>query len=151
LISDFFCSSRHTVVTVISALSLLVGASVVEFSGGDPVRHAALAAWVPLVVAAIAFARGWCAPGDAVGFFSEMVLVGLKAASRSTLRARSFPSCSASNGGMETSERTARISSRFIAHLGETHPIPLLVGIALLTGLVAGKLRMKNRPVACSR
>jgi len=49
-----FCSSRHTVVTVTSALSLLIGASIGAMSGGDLVHHAALAACVPLIVAAIA-------------------------------------------------------------------------------------------------
>src|SRR5205085_8341144 len=43
LVFWIFCSSRHTVITVTSALSLLVGASVAELSGGDPARHAALA------------------------------------------------------------------------------------------------------------
>src|SRR5499426_550696 len=50
-----FCSSQQTVITVTSALSLLIGASVGEWSGGDPAKHAALAAWVALLVAAIAF------------------------------------------------------------------------------------------------
>ncbi len=50
LIFWLFCSSKHTVVTVTSALSLLVGASVGELSAGDPARHAALAACVALIV-----------------------------------------------------------------------------------------------------
>ena len=44
LVFWLFCSSRHTVVTVTSALSLLIGASVGDLSAGDPARHAALAA-----------------------------------------------------------------------------------------------------------
>src|SRR5678815_5128498 len=44
LVFGFFCSSRHTVVTVTTALSLLTGASIGAMSGGDPTRHAALAA-----------------------------------------------------------------------------------------------------------
>src|SRR4029453_12007854 len=50
-----FCSSRQTVITVPSAVSLLIGASVGELSGGDPARHAALAACVAVMVASIAF------------------------------------------------------------------------------------------------
>src|SRR6186997_1135533 len=41
LVFWIFCSSKHTVVTVTSALSLLVGASVANLSAGDPARHAA--------------------------------------------------------------------------------------------------------------
>src|SRR5215831_20715706 len=44
LVFWMLCSSRHTVVTVTSALSLLTGAAVAEMSVGDPARHAALAA-----------------------------------------------------------------------------------------------------------
>ena len=50
-----FCSSRQTAVTVTSAISLLVGASLAEIAGGDPARHAALAAGTALLVAVIAF------------------------------------------------------------------------------------------------
>ena len=74
-----FCSSKHTVVTVTSALSLLIGASVGELSGGDPSRHAALAATVALLLALTALAAWLLRAGTAVGFFSETVLVGFKA------------------------------------------------------------------------
>src|SRR3954466_4378041 len=36
------CSSRHTAITVTSAISLLVGTSIGDLSGGDPSRHIAL-------------------------------------------------------------------------------------------------------------
>src|SRR3954454_19491119 len=50
------CSSKHTTVTVTSALSLLIGASVAEFSAGDPGRQAALAAAVAVLVGGLLFA-----------------------------------------------------------------------------------------------
>src|SRR6266511_5665388 len=37
-----FCGSRHTVVTVTSAISLLVGASLGEITGGNTMRFSAL-------------------------------------------------------------------------------------------------------------
>ena len=39
-----FCSSRHTVITVTSAISLLMGATLGEISGGDTTRFGELAA-----------------------------------------------------------------------------------------------------------
>src|SRR6188508_284485 len=39
-----FCSSRHTAITVTSAISLLVGVSLADVAGGDPSRFAELAA-----------------------------------------------------------------------------------------------------------
>ena len=51
LVFWLFCSSRHTVVTVTSAISLLVGASLGEIAGGDTTRFGALAAGTALLVA----------------------------------------------------------------------------------------------------
>src|SRR5690349_9607044 len=79
LVFWLFCSSRQTVITVTSALSLLIGASVGELSGGDPARHAALAAAVCIIVGIIGIAAWLVRAGNAVGFFSETVLVGFKA------------------------------------------------------------------------
>src|SRR6516165_2705343 len=50
LVFWLFCSSRQTVVTVTSALSLLTGAAIGELAAGDAPRHAALAACLALMV-----------------------------------------------------------------------------------------------------
>src|SRR5688572_33063976 len=49
-----FCSSRHTTITVTSAISLLIGSSLGEISGGDTSRFGALAAATAVLVAIIA-------------------------------------------------------------------------------------------------
>src|SRR3982751_228705 len=54
LIFWLFCSSRHTVITVTSAISLLMGSSLGALAGGDPSRFGVLAAGTALLVAAIA-------------------------------------------------------------------------------------------------
>src|SRR5205814_500397 len=55
LVFWLFCSSRHTTITVTSAISLLVGASLSGIAGGDTSRFSALAAGTALLVALIAF------------------------------------------------------------------------------------------------
>src|SRR3954451_14122090 len=55
LVFWLICSSRHTVITVTSAISVLSGASLGETSGGDVSRFGALAAGTALLVALIAF------------------------------------------------------------------------------------------------
>src|SRR5256886_11974800 len=50
LVFWLFCSSRRTVITVTSAISLLVGASLGSLAGGDPARFSALAAGTALLV-----------------------------------------------------------------------------------------------------
>src|SRR5262247_3867590 len=52
LVFWLFCSSRHTAITVTSAISLLLGTSLAELSQGDAARHAALASATALMVAA---------------------------------------------------------------------------------------------------
>ena len=73
-----FCSSRHTAITVTSAISLLVGASLAGISGGDPMRFGALAAGTALLVALIAFLAWFAKAGSIVNFISESVMVGFK-------------------------------------------------------------------------
>ena len=54
------CSSRHTTISVTSAISLLIGSSLGSLSGGDPARFGAMAACTALLTAAIAFAAWLC-------------------------------------------------------------------------------------------
>ena len=145
LVFWLFCSSKHTVITVTSALSLLIGASVGELSGGDPTRHAALAAGVTLVVAVIAIAAWLVRAGNAIGFFSETVLVGFKAGLALYLASTQLPKLFGFKG---THGDFWERSAYFITHLGDTHQMSLLVGVAALSILIAGKLWLKNRPVA---
>src|SRR5262247_2717710 len=44
LVFWLFCSSRHTAITVTSAISMLIGASLGEIAAGDTTRFSALAA-----------------------------------------------------------------------------------------------------------
>lgn len=145
LVFWLFCSSKHTVITVTSALSLLIGASVGDLSAGDPQRHAALAAAVTLMVAAIAFAAWLVSAGNAIGFFSETVLVGFKAGLALYLASTQLPKLFGFKG---THGDFWERSAYFIAHLGDTNRVSLLVGVSALLVLVAGKLWLKNRPVA---
>ena len=55
LVFWLFCSSRHTTITVTSAISLLTGASLGGIAGGDTTRFSALAAGTAVLVALIAF------------------------------------------------------------------------------------------------
>ena len=145
LVFWLLCSSRHTVITVTSALSLLIGSSVADLSAGDPARHAALAACTTLMMASIALVAWLFRAGQAVSFFSETVLVGFKAGLALYLASSQLPKLFGFKGGHgDFWEKTGH----FFGHLGETHEMALLVGGAALVVLIAGKLWLKNRPVA---
>jgi SulP family sulfate permease len=145
LVFWIFCSSKQTVITTTSALSLLIGASTGTLSAGDPERQAALAACVTLMVAAIALAAWLVRAGNAIGFFSETVLVGFKVGLALQLASTQLPKLFGFKGGHgDFWESTAH----FVRHLGDTHGVSLLVGVIALATLLAGKRWLKNRPVA---
>ena len=145
LVFWLFCSSKHTVITVTSALSLLVAASVGELSAGDPSRHAALAACLAIMMEAIAFLAWLVRAGSAINFFSETVLVGFKAGLALYLASTQLPKLFGFKG---THGDFWERSAYFLEHLGETHQTALIVGAAALAVLIAGKLWIRNRPVA---
>jgi SulP family sulfate permease len=145
LVFWLFCSSKHTAVTVTSALSLLIGASVAELSGGDPARQAALAAAVAVLVGGLLLAAWLVRAGNIVGFFSETVLAGFKAGLAFYLASTQLPKLFGFKGAHGDFWENG---AYFLRHLGDTHITALLVGSAALVCLIAGKLWLKNRPVA---
>jgi high affinity sulfate transporter 1 len=145
LIFWLLSSSRHTVITVTSALSLLTGAAVADLSAGDPARHAALAACLALMVGVIGIAAWAVRAGSAIGFFSETVLVGFKAGLALYLASTQLPKLFGFKG---THGDFWERSGYFLSHLGDTHRPALLVGVAALAVLIAGRWWLRNRPVA---
>jgi high affinity sulfate transporter 1 len=145
LVFWLFCSSRQTAVTVTSAISLLIGATLADIAAGDPVRHAALAATTALIVAVLAFAAYAIRAGAIVNFFSETVLVGFKCGVALFLASTQLPKLfgfASSHGDFW--ERIGH----FLRGLGETNPTSLVLGTVALGVLLLGKTVLKNRPVA---
>ena len=145
LVFWLFCSSRHTVITVTSALSLLTGAAVAEMSAGDGARHAALAAGLALMIGALAITAWFVRAGNAISFFSETVLVGFKAGLALYLASTQLPKLFGFKG---THGDFWDHSAHFLTHLGDTHLPALMLGVTALALLLAGRLWLHNRPVA---
>jgi high affinity sulfate transporter 1 len=140
-----FCSSRHTAISVTSAISLLIGVSIGELAGGDAVRFAELASLTAVLVAVLAFAAWAARAGVMVNFISETVLVGFKCGVAFVLSSTQIPKLFGFKGGEgDFWSRAAHI----VRHVGETHPTSLLVGLSALAVLVAGKRLLPNKPVA---
>src|SRR5262252_6837580 len=140
-----FCSSRYTVVTVTSAISLLVGASLGEIAGGDTTRFSALAAGTALLVALIAFIAWLVKAGSIVNFISESVMVGFKCGVALFLASTQLPKLLGIHGAHGNFWQN---SGYFLQHLGETNSTSLTIGCAALAVLVLGKIFLKNKPVA---
>ena len=145
LVFWLFCSSRHTVITVTSAISLLTGASLGEIAGGDTTRFGALAAGTALLVALIAFIAWLVKAGVIVNFISESVMTGFKCGVALFLASTQLPKLFGFHGAHGDFWGN---SSHFLKHLHETNPASLLVGGTALAVLILGKIFLKNKPVS---
>jgi len=145
LVFWLFCSSRHTVITVTSAISLLVGASLGEIAGGDATRFGALAAGTALLVALIAFIAWLARAGVMVNFISESVMTGFKCGVALFLASTQLPKLFGFHGAHGDFWQNA---GHFIRHINETNLSSLTIGGIALGLLVLGKIFLKNKPVA---
>jgi len=145
LVFWLFCSSRHTSITVTSAISLLVGASLGEIAGGDTTRFSALAAATALLAALIAFIAWLVKAGSIVNFISESVMVGFKCGVALFLASTQLPKLFGIHGAHGNFWHN---TGYFLHHLHETNATSLTIGSAALAVLVLGKIFLKNKPVA---
>ena len=141
----WFCSSRHTAVTVTSAISLLLGSSLGGLAGGDPARYAALASCTALLVAALAFLAWLARAGSAVGFISESVMIGFKAGVALHLASTQLPKLFGVEGGHGDFWERMHV---FLQHVGGTNMASLLIGGAALAFILLGKKLLPDKPVA---
>ena len=145
LVFWFFSSSRHTSITVTSAISLLVGASLGGISGGDPARFGALAAATAVLVAMLGVVAWLVRAGVIVTFISESVMVGFKCGVALFLASTQLPKLFGFHGAHgDFWENTGY----FLKHLHETDVASVEIGLAALALLVLGKIFLKNKPVA---
>jgi len=145
LVFWLFCSSRYTTITVTSAISLLVGASLGGIAGGDVSRFGALAAATALLVALIAFVAWLFKAGSVINFISESVMLGFKCGVALFLASTQLPKLFGIHG---THGDFWENSGNFLQHLSETNPMSLTIGGTALAVLVLGKIFLKNQPVA---
>jgi high affinity sulfate transporter 1 len=145
LVFWLFCSSRHTAITVTSAISLLIGATLGDLAGGDVSRFSALAAATALLVAALAFLAWLVKAGGIVNFISESVMTGFKCGVALFLASTQLPKLFGMPG---THGDFWQNAAHFLRGLGETNPASLAVGGSALAILVLGKIFLKNKPVA---
>src|SRR6516165_1881393 len=137
LVFWLFCSSRHTSVTVTSAISLLIGASLGGIAGGDTARFGALSAALALLVALIAFIAWLTRAGAIVNFISESVMTGWKCGVALFLASTQLPKlCGFPAAHADFWQNNAHI----FKHLHETNMASLLIGGTALLLLVLGKI-----------
>lgn len=145
LVFWLFCSSRHTSITVTSAISLLIGASLGDIANGDATRFGALAAGTAFLVAIIAFIAWIAKAGAIVNFISESVMTGFKCGVALFLASTQLPKLFGIHGAHGSFWQN---SGHFLKHLDETNRASLLIGGVALAVLVLGKIFLRKKPVA---
>src|SRR5216117_2265959 len=126
LVFWLFCSSRYTAITVTSAISVLVGASLGDLAGGDPSRFWALASCTALIVGGLALIAWLAKAGVIVNFISESVLVGFKCGIALFIASTQLPKLFGFKGSHgDFWER----SGYFFSHLRDTNLASLLLGL----------------------
>jgi high affinity sulfate transporter 1 len=140
-----FCGSRYTVVSVTSAIALVIGSSLGEITGGNTMRFGALAAGTALLVSLIAFIAWLAKAGVMVHFISESVMTGFKCGVALFLASTQLPKLfgfhSAHGSFWEN-------TGFFFKHLSETNSMSLIVGGIAMAFLIVGKIFLKHKPVA---
>jgi MFS superfamily sulfate permease-like transporter len=124
---------------------LLIGSSVGEWAAGDGVRHAALASATALLVAAIAFLAWLTRAGAIVRFISEGVMIGFKCGVALFLASTQLPKLTGFAGAHGDFWENL---GHYLRHLDQTNVAALIVGLAALGLLLAGKFYLPNKPVA---
>jgi high affinity sulfate transporter 1 len=145
LVFWIFCGSRYTVVSVTSAISLVIGSSLGEITGGNTTRFGALAAGTALLVSLIAFIAWLAKAGVLVHFISESVMAGFKCGVALFLASTQLPKLFGFHSAHGSFWENA---GYFFKHLNETNSMSLLIGASALTLLILGKIFLNHKPVA---
>jgi high affinity sulfate transporter 1 len=145
LVFWIFCGSRYTVVSVTSAISLVIGVSLGEITGGNTTRFGGLAAGTALLVSLIAFIAWLAKAGVLVHFISESVMTGFKCGVALFLASTQLPKLFGFHGAHGSFWGNAGF---FFKHLNETNTTSLLVGGMALVLLILGKIFLNHKPVA---
>jgi high affinity sulfate transporter 1 len=145
LVFWIFSSSTHTVITVTSAISLLIGATLGTIANGESSQFAVLASATAFLVGAIALIAWFIRAGVIINFVSESVMVGFKFGIGLFLISTQLPKLLGFSSGHGTFIEN---STHIVKYIHTFNPTSTLLGIGALAVLVAGKIFAKNQPIS---
>jgi high affinity sulfate transporter 1 len=139
-----FGTSRQLAIGPTSAISLLLGISLLELVAGDQQRLATLASQTALLMAVV-FGLAWLFRLSVlVNFISDSILTGFKAGAALVIATTQLPKLlGVRGGGDDFVERIWLL----IQQVGATHWLTLTVGLIAIGLLLAGERFLPGRPV----
>jgi len=140
-----FGTSRQVAIGPTSAISLTVGATLVELSGGDAMRAVQIASLAAVTTAALCVIAWLLRLSALSAFISETNLLGFKAGAGLAIASTQLASFfGLPGGGDDFFSRLAYVAR----HLGEIHVATTLFGVTALVLLFLGGKFLPGRPVA---
>ena len=138
-------TSRQLAIGPTSAISMLVGATLLGMAEGDPQRWAAIAALTALLFATISVLAWLLRLSSLVNFISETILLGFKAGAALTIGLTQLPKLFGVPGGGESFFERLWILG---GQLGATNLAVLAFGLSAIALLVLGEKLLPGRPIA---
>jgi high affinity sulfate transporter 1 len=140
-----FGTSRQLAIGPTSAISMLVGTTLLGMAEGDPQRWEQIAALTALIFAVMSVVAWALRLSSLVNFISETILLGFKAGAALTIAMTQLPKLFGVPGGGENFfERVWILGTQ----LGDTNVAVFMFGLAAIAVLVAGERYLPGRPVA---
>ena len=140
-----FGSSRQLAIGPTSAISMLVGTTLVGMAEGDPQRWIAIAGLTALFFATMSVLAWLLKLSSLVNFISETILLGFKAGAALTIGLTQLPKLFWRAWRRRT---VLRACVDLAARLGDMNLAVLALGLAAIALLVAGEKLLPGRPVA---
>jgi len=140
-----FGSSRQLAIGPTSAISMLVGVTVVGMADGDPARFVSIAALTACVIAAMCVIAWTFKLSSLVNFISETILLGFKAGAALTIAMTQLPKLfGVKGGGHNFFEGAYSLATQ----LPDTNFAVLTFGVAAIALLMLGEKFLPGRPIA---
>jgi SulP family sulfate permease len=137
-------SGKQLAIGPTSAISLLIGTTLVSLANGDPQRWIDISSLTALVFAFMSFIAYILRLNSIINFISETVLLGFKAGAAITIGLTQLPKLfGIAGGGTNFTERV----SNLIHQLPETNFVVLIFGVTAIILIFAGEKFLPGKPV----
>jgi len=141
----FLGTGKQLAIGPTSAISMLIGVTLADLSGGDVQRWVDLASMTSLVFAGISVIAYLVRLSSIINFISETVLVGFKAGAAITIGLTQLPKLFGVPGGGESFFNKIAILA---GQLSDTNVVVLIFGVTAIVLLAAGNNFIPGKPVA---
>jgi len=138
-------TSRQLAVGPTSAISMVIGVTLANLSGGDPQRWLDLASLTAVVLAAMSFLAYFLRLDSIINFISETVLTGFKAGAALTIMLTQLPKLfGVSGGGTNFFSKMADLYHK----LPDTNFYVLIFGTIAFLLIFFGEKYFRGKPIA---